>query len=117
VKLSAQRADHLGQSALDRHVDVLVGVAELELSALQLASDGIEPFLQTRQLLVGEQARTAQGPGVGARAANVLRPQTAVEGDRRVQPPEQRILSIREAGHRRQFRRRTDGRPPRRRRL
>ena len=38
VQLAADRADDLGQPALDGHVDVLVGVVEAELAVLELAA-------------------------------------------------------------------------------
>ena len=46
VELSADRADHLGQPALDRRVDVLVAGCERELRLLELVEHASEPVEQ-----------------------------------------------------------------------
>jgi hypothetical protein len=43
----------LGEPALDRGVDVLVGLFEIELTGVELAFDPPEPALDRRQLRPG----------------------------------------------------------------
>ena len=46
MQLAADRADDLRQPPLDRHVDVLVVVAEREGAGLELRLDALEPAQQ-----------------------------------------------------------------------
>jgi hypothetical protein len=65
VKGGAGRGD-LGQAPLDRGVDVLVGLPEFELTAVQLTLDAAKAALDRRQSRFGENAR----PGEPARVRN-----------------------------------------------
>ena len=65
VQLAAERPDQLGQPSLDRRVDVLVGVAELELLPLELAGDLVEAAADPFQLLRGDHPRHARAPPRG----------------------------------------------------
>ena len=72
VKRGAGWGD-LGQASLDRRVDVLVGCAELELAAVELAPDAAKAALDRRQSRFGENARLGQPPSVGDAAGDVER--------------------------------------------
>ena len=99
VQLAANRADDLGQPALDRHVDVLVVGAELELARLELGRDRVEAVEQGRELRVVDDAGAVQPGYVRAGARHVLGPEPAVVAERRVQAREQRIGRSLEASH------------------
>ena len=99
VELAADRTDELRQAPLDRHVDVLVLRLERELAALELVRDATESVGQGLQLVLVEDPRPLERPGVGERAADVLRPEATVEAKRRVDAPEERVLGRVEAGH------------------
>ena len=43
MQFPADGTDDFGQPPLDRHVDVLVGLQELELAGVQLLGDAVEP--------------------------------------------------------------------------
>ena len=72
VKRGAGGGD-LGQSPLDRRVDVLVGCAELELAAVELAPDAAKAALDRRQPRPGDEARPGEPPRVGDAAGDVER--------------------------------------------
>ena len=60
VQLAPHRPGQLRDAALDRHVDVLVGVLERELAGLELAGDGVQALLEVRRLFVGQHSRPPQ---------------------------------------------------------
>ena len=99
VDLAADPADDLGQAALDRHVDVLVGRLERELARLELGLDPVEAAEQLAELVVVEDAGRPQGPCVCPRLADVVRSQPPVEAQRRVELPEDGIGFLLEARH------------------
>jgi hypothetical protein len=79
VQAPAGVADELGQSPLDRCVDVLVGLAEGEVAAAQLVLDARETRGDGVGVVAGDDPLRRQHPGVGARGREVLGPQAAVE--------------------------------------
>ena len=69
----------LGDPALDRGVDVLVGRRELERAVVQLGPDPVERVGDREPLLLGEQADRRQHVDVRARAGEVVVRQPLVE--------------------------------------
>jgi hypothetical protein len=82
VELAASRADQLGESPLDRHVDVLVLLAELERALVQLPPDPVESPRDLLELSVIEHTELGEHPGVRLRLLDVERGQAPVERDR-----------------------------------
>ena len=99
VQLAADRADDLRQPPLDGHVDVLVGVQELELAGVELLRHPIEPAEQLVEVGVADDAGGREHPRVGARLLDVVGREAPVEADRSVQGDEHRIGREAEAGH------------------
>ncbi len=60
MQLAGQRADLLAEQALDRHVDVLVGVLELEAVLADPLAHSLEAGVDLPQLLLVEDADPAQ---------------------------------------------------------
>ena len=106
VQLAADRAGDLGDPALDRHVDVFVVGLERKAILAELEGDLVESRVQGVELAVVEHAGEEQGARVRLRLAHVLRPETPIEPDRRVQPVKERVLGLAEARHRADLRRR-----------
>ena len=79
VQLGAGRARDLGDAALDRGVDVLVGRGERERAFVQLQLDAVERGEDDRPLLVGEEPDVREHRDVGARADEVVGREPAVE--------------------------------------
>jgi len=73
-------AGYLGQAALDRSMDVFVGVDEHELVLIELAFDTPEPSLDRAQLRRGEQL----GGGEAARVSDAAGDIKGVELEIRV---------------------------------
>ena len=90
---------HLGQTALDGHVDVLVVRADRERAAPQLVGDLLQPAVQLVALGLGDDPHRGQHRGVRPRLLDVIRAQADVERDRVVQRPEGVIGGLAEAGH------------------
>ena len=99
VELAADRADDLRQPPLDRHVDVLVVLAERERAAVELLLDALEPAEQRVAVGLADDPRLGQHRRVRARLLDVVRPEPPVEADRRVELAEDRVLGLREARH------------------
>ena len=99
MQLAADRPDQLGQPPLDRHVDVLVVGADVELAALQLGGDQPEPAFELGELIGGDHPGAREPRGVGARPLDVLAPEAPVEADRGVDAREQWVGRPFEAGH------------------
>ena len=99
VKLAAERADDLRETALDRHVNVLVVVVEAELVTFQLPGDLRETVVDLRRFLGAEDAGVFERPHMRPRAAHVLAPEPSIEADRGIDPREQWIRWLFEAGH------------------
>ena len=59
VKPAASGTDALGEDSLDRHVDVLIGDAELELAVADLAVDLREPRLDGVGILLRDDLAVA----------------------------------------------------------
>ena len=72
--LPPTRPDQLGQAALDRHVDVLVVLAELEAPLVELAADAVEALGDLPEL--GRRRARRASPG-RARAPSTARRRTA----------------------------------------
>ena len=70
VELAAERADQLGQPPLDRHVDVLVVLAELEGALLELPADPVEPL---GDLLAAPRRRARRACAARERAPSTAR--------------------------------------------
>ena len=100
VELAARVADQLGQAALDRHVDVLVVLVDLEAVLVELGADFVQPPLDLLEILGADDLAAGEHARVGERLFEVVGRQTEVELDRRVQPAEGRVLRLAEAGHR-----------------
>ena len=66
---------------------------------LHLRRDRVEASQQLVELLGGEDTGAEQRPSVSARSAHVVGSQAPVEGQRRVQLPEDGIWLLLEAGH------------------
>ena len=81
----------LGQPALDRGVDVLVGLAELELTFVQLALDAAKAALDQREARPGEKTRGGKPTRVGDAAGDVERIQLEISLQRRREPLELRV--------------------------
>ena len=79
VQLGAGPARDLGDAALDRGVDVLVGRGEGERAFVQLQLDAIERGVDDRPLLVGEETDVREHRDVRARADEVVGREPAVE--------------------------------------
>ena len=73
----------LRQPALDCRVDVLVGVAELELTFVELALDPAQTALDRRQLRFRQKARRGQPARVGDAPGDVERIELEVDLERR----------------------------------
>jgi hypothetical protein len=91
VELAADGAGDLGEPALHRHVDVLVGRLIGERVALELSLDGIESGEDLLELRGVEDAGAEQGLRVGPRPLDVVGGEPAVERQRGVELPEGRI--------------------------
>ena len=69
VELAGERADLLAEQALDRHVDVLVGLVELEAVGADPLLDAVEAGDHLLELLLVEDPdplqRRGRGPGTG----------------------------------------------------
>ena len=101
VQLAGQRADLLAEQALDRHVDVLVGLLELEAVLAHAGPDPLEPGVDLRQLGRRRAHRSAQAAGVRLGLVDVVGRQPPVELDRAIDPPEAGIGVFAEARHQR----------------
>ena len=79
VQLRARVARELGDPALDRGVDVLVGRRELERALGDLELGAVERREHERALLVGQQPDPGQHLDVRARSRDVVDRETRVE--------------------------------------
>jgi hypothetical protein len=99
VQAAADRTRQLGQPALDGHVDVLVVLGEREAAVGQLALHRVQAGEQRVAVGLLDDAPSREHPGVRPRLRDVERPQPVVEGQRRVERPERRVLRLGEARH------------------
>jgi hypothetical protein len=99
VQLPPHRAGDLGDAALDRHVDVLVVVAEGEAPLVELASDLVERREQLVAVAGLDDALLREHAHVRPRLGDVVRAQAPVEADRGVKGAEGVVLGLGEAGH------------------
>ncbi len=97
VQLAADAAGDLRDTALDRHVDVLVALLKREGVADELALDGGERLQQGLAVVLGDDLPRGEHAGVRARLRDVVGPEAPVEGQRRVQAGEDRVLRLGEA--------------------
>ena len=97
---AADPAGDLGQPALDRHVDVLVGRLEWELARLELGLDSLEAGEKLIELGIVQHPGGTKGPGVRPRLTDVVGRQAAIEAQRGVELPEDGIGFLLEARHR-----------------
>ena len=98
MELAGERADLLAEQALDRHVDVLVGVVELESVRGHALAHALEAGVDLAQLVIVEDADAAQATGVGLRLVDVVGRQLPVKGKRAVEAPEARVGILAETG-------------------
>ena len=94
VQLPARRPGELGDPPLDRHVDVLVVGEEREATLRELRLHRVERDEQRVAVGAGDDPGAGQHPRVGARLAHVVRPEAAVEAQRGVELPEDRVLGF-----------------------
>jgi hypothetical protein len=85
AQLAAQRAQLLRQPALERLVDVLVGLDRTEGARRHLGGELGQRAEHPRQLVVGQQSGPVQDTGVRPRAGQVERGQLPVEVGRLAQ--------------------------------
>jgi hypothetical protein len=104
VELAAERTNQLGEPALDRHVDVLVVLAELEAAGVELGPDPVQALRDLLELGVVEHTELGEHASVRLRLLDVEGREAPIERDRGVDPPEQRVLVFAEAGHDRESR-------------
>src|SRR5581483_9067574 len=83
VELAADRPDELRETALDRHVDVLVGAKEEEATRVELAPHRLEAARQTRALARRQELRADERLDVGEAAGDVVWPEAAIDGEGR----------------------------------
>src|SRR5262249_48962794 len=81
VELAPHGAHELDEAALDIHVDVLELAAEGEAAALQFGPHQAQTVLDGPALRLVDQSRTLEGVGPGDGAADVVRPEAAIEGE------------------------------------
>src|SRR5438132_13983098 len=77
VELPAERADQLGEPALDRHVDVLVRGEEAEAAGVELAGDGGQAALEARTFPPREQPGAHERVHVRDAAGDIVAPEPA----------------------------------------
>ena len=99
MELAPNRAGELGEPALDRHVDVLVGVRERKYVVVQLPFNLIEPLQELIALRVGDDPLRRKHGGVRARLGDVVRGEAPIERDRIIERAEVGMLGIDEARH------------------
>ena len=99
VELPAHRPDDLGEAPLDSHVDVLVVFEDQEAVVLDLVADGLEAALDLLEVVIPDDSAAGEHARVGERLLEVVRRQPVVEGDRRVERLEERVLRIAETAH------------------
>src|SRR5262249_13256557 len=83
VQLPAERADQLRQAALDRHVDVLVALPEVEAAAVELREHAAQPRVEAAALARCQQLRSYERLHVRPAARDVVWVEHAVDGQRR----------------------------------
>ena len=99
VQPAPDRPGDLGEASLDRHVDVLVVLGELEAALAQLAFHLLQAGKQRVAILGADDRAVGEHPRVRARLPDVVRPQAPVESDRGVQALKVGVLRLTEAGH------------------
>ena len=100
VELAGQRPDLGLEQALDRHVDVLVGLLEFEPALADPGPDPFEAGVELLELLGAEDADLLEGAGVRLRLVDVVGGQAPVELDRAIEPPEAGVGVFAKARHR-----------------
>ncbi len=101
MQLAGKRPDLLAEQALDRHVDVLVGVVELEAVLAHAGPHALQAGVDLLQLIGVEDADPVQAAGVRLGLVDVVGRQPPIELDRAVEPPEARVGVFAEARHQR----------------
>ena len=81
VKGRASRCD-LCETSLDGGMDVLIGLAELELTTVELALDSAKAALDRRQPSPGQEARPGEAARMGDAAGDVERIQLEIRFQR-----------------------------------
>ena len=99
MQLAGERADLVAEQALDRHVDVLVGLLEGEAVPGHALAHPLQAGVDPGQLVVVEDADPAQAAGMGLGLVDVVGGQLPVERQRAVECPEARVGLFAEAGH------------------
>ena len=99
MELAADVADQLDQAPLDRHVDVLVVLVDLEAVLVELGADIGQAAFDLLEVFRGNDLAAGQHAGMRERLLDVVRRQAIVELDRGVQATEDRVLRLTEPGH------------------
>src|SRR5499426_238361 len=81
VELAPHGARELDEAALDVHMDVLELAAEGEAAALQFGPHQTQRVLDGPAFRLVDQSRTLEGVRPGDGAADVVRPEAAIEGE------------------------------------
>src|SRR5216684_435852 len=87
----------LGQAPFDCRMDVLVGLAELELALVQLALDTAKSAFDQREARPGKETRREQAARVRDAAGDVKRVQLEIRLQRRRESLELRVKGLAEA--------------------
>ena len=99
VELARERPDLVLEQALDRHVDVLVGLLEFEPALADPRPDPFEAGVDLLELLLAEDADPLQGAGVRLRLVDVVGGKPPIELDRAIEPPEAGVGVFAKARH------------------
>ena len=83
MELASHRPRQLDEPALDVHVDVFELPSEREAAALDLGADGGQSLDDRGELGLADQRRAPERARPGRAAFEVIRPEAAVEGQRR----------------------------------
>jgi hypothetical protein len=99
VELAGQGPNLVLEQALDRHVDVLVGVLEPEPGLADSDANPFQTGVDPLPLLLADHADPLEGADVGLGLVDVVRRQPPVELERAVEPPEAWVRVFAKARH------------------
>lgn len=84
----------LGEAALDRRMNVFIGVAEFELAVIQLPLDAAKPAFDGGESGTGQKARLGQPAGVGDAPGDVKRVELEIGLERRGESFQLRVKAL-----------------------